>query len=202
VSLGCILVINPNFMMKRTSLFSLAFLLFGLALYGQQAETLFGRNGLHLTGAWGSTGPGFSAFSAESALTHGGFLALEFNKSLLIGLGGSHTAEAVHFDQGSYNLDFSGLVLGYVPNSFKVIHPTFSFQMGSGKLKVSGEDDDGIFVVQPAAGAELNVFRWFKFGLEGGYRFVSDVNQLELSGSDISSFFADLTFRFGWSWGR
>jgi hypothetical protein len=192
---------NPKFIMKKSNLFILAFLFSGMTLYGQQTETLFGRNGLHLTGTWGSTGPGYSVFSAESGFTRGGFLALEFNKDLLIGVGGGHTAEAVHFGNGSYDLDYGGLVLGYVPNSFKVIHPKFSFLMGSGKLKVSGEDEDDIFVVQPGAGVELNVFRWFKFGVEGGYRFVSNVDQEALSGSDVSSFFVNLNFRFGWSWG-
>jgi hypothetical protein len=46
------------------------------------------------------------------------------------------------------------------------------------------------------------VFKWFKFGIEGGYRFVSDVDRQGLSDSDVSSFFVDLKFRFGWSWGR
>jgi hypothetical protein len=188
--------------MKKSTFLILAILFSGMALYGQQAETLFGRNGLHLTGAWGSIDRGYSTFSPESAYTRGGFLALEFNKSLLVGLGGSNTTEAVNFGQGSYDLDYSGLMLGYVPNSFKVIHPKFSFVMGSGKLEVRDEDDDDVFVVQPGAGAELNVFKWFKFGIEGGYRFVSDVDRQGLSDSDVSSFFVDLKFRFGWSWGR
>jgi len=127
---------------------------------------------------------------------------LEFNKTMLAGIGGSSTSDAVNFGQtGQFDLDFSGLMLGYVPNSTKVIHPKFSFVMGSGKLKVRGEEDDQVFVVQPSVGAEINVFRWFKFGLEGGYRFVSDVDNIALSGSDVSSFFVDLKFRFGWSWG-
>ncbi|MFQ5445434.1 MAG: hypothetical protein ACE5FF_00720 [Saprospiraceae bacterium] len=188
--------------MKRPSSFILAFLFSGMALYGQQDETLFGRNGLHLTGAWGSTDIGFSSLSGESAFMQGGYLALEFNKSMLVGLGGSHTADAVQFDQGHYDLDYSGLMLGYAPDAFKVIHPKFSFVMGSGKLKVRGDDDDNVFVVQPGLGGELNVFRWFKLSLEGGYRFVSDVDRPALTDGDVSSFFVDLKFRFGWSWGR
>ncbi len=192
---------NPKCIMKGQYFIILVFLFTVHALFGQKDETLFGRNGLHLTGAWGSTDPGFSTFSGETAFMHGGFLALEFNKTMLAGIGGSRTSDAVSLGQnGQFDLDYNGLMLGFVPNSFKVIHPKFSFVMGGGKLKVRGEDDDNVFVVQPGVGGEINVFRWFKFGLEGGYRFVSDVNQTVLTGSDISSFFVELKLRFGWSW--
>jgi hypothetical protein len=61
---------------------------------------------------------------------------------------------------------------------------------------------DRIFAVQPTAGIEINVFRWFHVGLEGGYRFISDSNVEGLTDSDLSGPFGQATLRFGWSWGR
>lgn len=174
--------------------------------HAQTDETLFGRSGLKLTGAWGGSNIGLTSFDNENALLRGGFGGLEFNKEVLIGLGGVRTDEAVTFDnngrQDEFKLDFGGLYVGYVPRSFQVIHPKFSFLTGGGKVKVNGKDDDNIFVFQPAGGAEVNVFRWFKLGIEGGYRFVSGTDFDRLKDDDLSSFFVEMKFRFGWSWGR
>lgn len=191
--------------MKKISSLLLTLFFAGTILYGQQDETLFGQTGLRLTGAWGGTMAGITSFDGENAATGGGFGALEFNKALLIGFGGVNTSETVGFDNGplkKFELKYGGLMLGIVPKSYQVIHPKFSFLMGGGKVKVDGEGEDKIFVVHPSAGAEVNVFRWFKLSLEGGYRFVSDARFDPPSNEDLSGFSAELKFRFGWSWGH
>ena len=189
--------------MKKLSTFAFTLLFTGIALFGQRDETLFGEAGLRLTGAWGGTLAGITDFGGENAVTRGGFGVLEFNKTLLAGFGGVNTSETVKFDNGqrkNFDLDYGGLLLGFVPKSYRAIHPKFSFLMGGGKVKIDGEGDDKIFVVQPAAGAEVNVFRWFKLSLEGGYRFVSDSSFDPPANEDLSGFFGELKFRFGWSW--
>jgi hypothetical protein len=65
-----------------------------------------------------------------------------------------------------------------------------------------GDVNDRVYVVQPSAGIEINVFRWFRLGLEGGYRFVSDSNIPELSNQQLSGAFGQASLRFGFSWGR
>jgi hypothetical protein len=49
---------------------------------------------------------------------------------------------------------------------------------------------------------EINVFRWFHIGLEGGYRFISDTNVAGLTNQDLSGLYGQATFKFGFSWGR
>ncbi|MEK7257751.1 MAG: hypothetical protein AAB316_23540, partial [Bacteroidota bacterium] len=61
---------------------------------------------------------------------------------------------------------------------------------------------DDVFVVQPGAGAEVNIFRWFRLSLEASYRFVSGSDLEVLSDKDLSGLIWDLKFRFGWSWGK
>jgi len=189
--------------MKKFTSFVLTLLLTGTALFAQQDETLFGEAGLRLTGAWGGTLVGVTGFDGQNAVMRGGFGLLEFNKTLLVGFGGVNTSEAADFGSGqlkNFDLSYGGLMLGFVPKSYRAVHPKFSFLMGGGEVKVDGEGSDKIFVVQPGAGVEVNVFRWFRLGLEGGYRFVSESDFNPPSNQDLSGFFGELKFRFGWSW--
>ena len=70
------------------------------------------------------------------------------------------------------------------------------------RIKLEGGEYDKIFVVQPAAGVEINIFRWFHLGLQGGYRFVTDSSIAGLSDKQLSGAFGQATLKFGWSWGR
>lgn len=173
-------------------------MLFTSLLFAQQEETIFGTGGLKLTGAWASLHPGFSSFNGEDVRMGGGFVALEFNKALLIGLGGSHSNE--RFSDG-LKYDLNGAYLGYVMNGFRAIHPKFSLMIGGGDIKPRNGETDKVFTVMPGAGVEVNLFRWFKLGLHGNYRFVSNVSYPGLGDSDLSGFLLDFQLRFGWSWG-
>lgn len=195
--------LKPGYTMKKLSSVVFLFLFFAtVASMGQKDETIFGNNGLKLTGAWGGWTNGLASFDEESVFMNGGFLGLEFNKTVIVGFGGDQTAENVDFGGDKFDLDYGGLIIGYAPRSYRVLHPRFTFLMGGGELKVKDAGKDNIFVVQPSAGVEVNVFRWFRLGLEGGYRFVSDSDFNQLDDRDISSFFVNLGFRFGWSWGK
>lgn len=73
---------------------------------------------------------------------------------------------------------------------------------GGGKIRIPHEYSDRVLVLQPSAGLEINLLRWFRLGLDGGYRFVTDTDLLEIRDTDVSAFFGELTLKFGWSWGR
>ncbi len=169
-------------------------------LVAQKDETLIGKTGLHLSGIWGGSNIGLS-FGDNNHGMAGGFFGLEFNKALSVGYASYNSTESTTYT-GKFDLDYGGLLLGYAYKSHKVIHPRASFLIGSGKLKPKGDQDDTIFVVQPSVGAEVNVFRWFRMGLEGGYRFVSNTSLPQPDDEDVSSAFVQLSFRFGWSWGQ
>jgi len=190
--------------MKKHIFPVLALLLFSTVLSAQRDETLIGKTGLKLTGLWGGPNIGMAGFDSDSHGMTGGSFGLEFSKSLLLGFGGlSGTASTMYNGQfRKYEIEYGGFMVGYAYKSYKVVHPRVSFLMGSGNLKIKGEPDDAIFVVQPSAGAEVNLFRWFRMGLEGGYRFVSNTSLPKPSDGEVSAPFAQLSFRFGWSWGR
>lgn len=190
--------------MKKYLAAAFTFLLFSTALLAQKDETLIGKTGLKLTGLWGGSNIGLIGFDGNNYGMAGGFFGLEFSKSLLLGYSGSSSSESTTYNGSlrKYDINYGGFLVGYAYQSHKVVHPRVSFLIGSGTIKVKDKPDDYIFVVQPSGGIEINLFRWFRLGLEGGYRFVSNTDIPKPNEGDASAPFGQLSFRFGWSWGK
>ena len=74
-------------------------------------------------------------------------------------------------------------------------------QGGSGKLQLEDVGSDRLLVIQPSVGAEVNIARWFRLGLDAGYRFYSGVNLNGISNSDLAGPTLGIRMKFGWSWG-
>ncbi len=191
--------------MKKIS--TLLLLLLGMlgTVLAQREETVFGRAGLRLSGAWGGSSLQLTAFDGDYALLSGGQGGLEFNKSVFIGWGGYRLVDEVRFDDlPNQNLDlsFNGPILGVAFRPHKIVHPKVSLMTGRGEASFRGEPGtDRLFVIQPAGGVTVNVFRWFHLGVEVGYRFVDGTELSGLSDRDLSAAFGQLRFQFGWSWG-
>lgn len=178
-----------------------AFMFMGMiTLSAQRPETLFGTNRLDMTGFWYSNTNNFSFFEDNSEYFSGGNVAFEFNKSLLLGWTWQRLSGIGRLDEGTETFDIKhdGLLLAYVPNAHKLIHPYLSISAGTGRLDYNSSRER-IFTVQPTLGLELNIFSWWRIGGEAGYRLVSDVDQPDVDGSDFSSPFAQIQFRFGFS---
>ena len=189
--------------MKKLSSVVLTVLLLATAITAQEEETLFGESGLKLTGAWGMPVFGMSFFENETAATRGTFWGLEFNDVILVGFGNERTFESVSLkegDGGKYKFKHSGFHLHFYPKKERVIHPAFGFMLGGGELKDDFDNEDPLFVVQPTAGFEINVFKWWKVGTDVGYRFVSRTDLPNIEDKDLSSLFVNLNLRFGLSW--
>jgi hypothetical protein len=175
-----------------------------IGLQAQSEETLFSNSRLNLSGAWGSAAYNFSSFGDEWTLIRGGYGGVEFNRDIFIGYGRYETRDRAIIEDGFKNFDlrYNGLVLGIAPNAVKAIHPRFTFLTGSGKVWTEEDDErDRVFVFQPSAGVEFNVFQWFRLGFEAGYRFAGDSDRHEISSGDLSTPFAQIELRFGLSWG-
>lgn len=173
---------------------SMAFSHFATA---QRHETLFnGRNGL--TGFWFSSSFNYNRMSDDLVLMPGSYAAFEFGRTLLVGWGGYRLTDAVNSQSSDTPIDmrYRGVYLGITPWSNKVVHPKIGVLGGRGR--VNGQRD--LLVIQPAAGLEVNIFRWFRLGLEGGYRFVGGSRIDGVTNADLSAPFAQLDLRFGFSW--
>ncbi len=191
--------------MKKISL--LIFSLFlAISLFAQREETLFGPYGLQLTGVWGGPSASITQFDNDYAVYTGGSLGLEFGRIVFVGWGRHQLVNDVDFDAftaQNFEMKYNGLILGAMALAHKPVHPTFKVLTGRGKIEIDDlSRSDKIFVIQPALGIELNIFRWFHLELTGGYRIVTDTDIPELTDEDLSAPFGELTFKFGYSWGR
>jgi len=59
---------------------------------------------------------------------------------------------------------------------------------------------DRFLVGQATVGFELNLFQWFRLGVDGGYRFASGVENDFVTANDIGGAVMQIEARFGFSW--
>ena len=194
-----------NESMRHLLLLICGMLLWSLNVEAQHAETLFGNRGLHFSGIWGGTSTSITKFEDDYAVYSGGYGGLEFGRSLFVGWGKFKIVNDVDLTtltNHRFDMEYSGLMLGYAFRSHKIVHPTLMVLGGKGKINLDNEGEDKIFVIQPTLGVELNVLIWFRIGLEGGYRIVTDTDLNGISDTDLSAPFGEVKFKFGISWGR
>lgn len=170
------------------------FLLSATFLSAQKDQTLFGNGGLRLSGFWFGGTSNMHILDAENDIYRGGHFVFEFNDNWLIGWSN------FRINAADWDLKSNGAFIGYSHNSDAVVHSVFHVSVANGRLSSELQSRDRVWTVVPAGGVEVNVLRWFRLGLEGGYRFVSDVEIPGLQDGDISGGFATLRLRFGYSW--
>ncbi|MEM0992638.1 MAG: hypothetical protein AAGI49_06350 [Bacteroidota bacterium] len=190
--------------MKKYTL-SLFFIACTLLLSAQKDETLFSATGIRLTGAWG--GPVLAGTLVDGNIVRqsGSIFALEFNKNLTVGWS-SNSVDFPSTTSGRVDFSFNGPFLNYAPAAQKAVHPSFGMLASGGRFGLVTQNNNqknDIWVAQPHAGVEFNVFRWMKVQILGGYRFAFFVGDEfdGVSDSDLSAPFAALNAKFGFSWG-
>ncbi|NNF35348.1 MAG: hypothetical protein HKN68_14650 [Saprospiraceae bacterium] len=186
--------------MRNIYLSTLLIFLFSFSLQAQREETVLGSGGIKLTGLWGGSVNSISSFDSNFELNNGGFFLFELNQDFLIGWTG-YGSEFTTDNGVNAKITNHDLLLGYTFNSYKSLHPVVYLQTGGGRLKIENEANDKVMVIQPSVGVEINIVRWFRLGLDGGYRFTTNVDTPNFSDSDLSSFFMGVRLKFGWSWG-
>ncbi|CAH1000398.1 hypothetical protein LEM8419_01551 [Neolewinella maritima] len=179
----------------------------------RRENTLFGD--LDLSGLWGGPTYNYSATGDDWALVRGGFGGLELDDNVFIGYGGWSSRDPFTTDdvpslieQPTYDFRHGGFILAYSPGSDNTIHPRITTILGPGRIKGSVLGLDGsvtefqerMFVGQLMAGAEINLFQWFRLGIEGGYRFASGVDVEGVTANDVSGAVVQIEARFGLSW--
>jgi hypothetical protein len=191
--------------MKYTKSFFLAIaLLSSLQMFAQKEETVIGERGLGFSGLWGGYKHQLTQFGDKTSYVNVGFFGFEFGKSLLIGWGNYSLIDQFKWDgiqNQEFDMKWRPFLLQYGIKNFKSIHPQVGFEIGRGRVEL-GDTKDRVLVMQPTAGVEVNIFRWFHLGLDGGYRFVSDASIAGLSNEALSGWFGQATLKFGFSWGR
>jgi hypothetical protein len=177
----------------------------------RRERTLLGD--LDLSGAWGGPTYNYSATGDDWSLVRGGFGGLEFGEDVFIGYGGWSSREPFTTDEApssgsrpQYDFRHGGFIIGVAPGADNVIHPRLTAIVGPGRIDYRTStglaERERMLVGQLMGGAEINLFQWFRLGIEGGYRFASgvDIDDVPISGSDVSGAVFQIEARFGWSW--
>ncbi|MEM8909467.1 MAG: hypothetical protein AAGD05_16590, partial [Bacteroidota bacterium] len=167
-----------------------------------QEETLFNR--ARVVGAFGGPFIEYSFANDDITTSVGGGGALIVNDFFIGGYGiGSVDQNIFDTNFDRIELAHGGFWLGYTYPSHKLVHLYTSVRLGWGGVGVDLNDDfdvvDGVFVVSPEAGIELNVFGFFRIAATAGYRYVNGINPVR-SGIEEDAFngmIGMLTFRFG-----
>jgi hypothetical protein len=190
-------------MRTKSLIIAVLSLFFVLNLSAQREETLLGRRSWGFSGIWGGYNRQYTQFNSVDSYNRGGFFGFEFGKSLLLGWGRYRLNDEFTWGNTDQRFDMRWNVakVGYAFIPYKAVHPVFNVDFGNGRVDL-GPERDRVFVVQPSAGVEVNVFRWFRLGLEGGYRFTNDVDITGLTDTDLSGAYGQVSLKFGFSWGR
>ena len=172
------------------------------SLFAQREETIIGDHGLGFSGAWGGWTYNMGQFDEKFSGYNGGIWALEFGKKLYIG-GLHYNISDQRLDNlSSFTLRSNSLLIGFTPSSYRPIHPNLSLAIGSGRLDVTGEQRDKVFMLQPAVGLEANLTRWCHLDIMAGYRAVLDSDFTKYTDKSFSGFYGQVNLKFGFSWGR
>ena len=180
--------------MKKSIWMLLGFVLISTSLFSQRDETVFGRTGLRLSGAWGGSLVNVASIGDDISVFSGGYGGIEFNKTVFIGWAGYGLNDDIQIGDETRDLDmyYNGPIVSFTPRAWKVVHPKINFMAGGGNMRFNNSTRDRIGVFQPSAGLEVNIFRWFRIGGEVGYRAVTDVKDGFATNKDMSGIFGEV----------
>lgn len=183
-------------------------LLCSMPLFSQEEEVIFDK--ARVQGGFGGPTIEWTWMNGQSGVMAGGGGGVILNNFFFggFGQGGSYAEQVINDRQYPINFGFGGLWLGYVVPSPKAIHFFSSLKIAGGGISITeGREDHGdtlfdeaVFVMQPEAGVEVNMFKWFRIALTANYRIVSGIQPEHLAGLSNSDFNAagmTLTLRFG-----
>ncbi len=167
---------------------------------GQSVETVFGKGGAKVKGAYAVAAQRFSAIDGQFANFIGGYGGVLFQSDLLLGTGAFALLNGQSIDiendaSTARQLTYVGLVAERTFRSAKAIHVTANLLMGAGFI---GEQNRlpgggtysiisrGAFVAEPTLNVEVNLTQWFRAGAGVGYRWVADKGNYSAPSATLS----------------
>lgn len=184
-------------------------------------ETLVGN--VQSSGGYGAPTVAVTSVHGETAALIGGQGGWILGRQFVIGgaVRGIAPRPSVELRDESDNLPasaqlqlgYGGLLIEYIGRPSRLLHYGAEAVVGAGTVElvegggfragasVSDEslDRSAVFAAELGARAELNVTRFFRVGLSGGYRFVTGgaLQRADVSDGDLSAPYGQLSLRFG-----
>jgi hypothetical protein len=91
----------------------------------------------------------------------------------------------------------------YTMFSKKVVHLTFPLYVGYGEVQMDNENGDtglgeaNFLKVEPSALLEINLYKYIRFNIGAGYRFIGQMNYRNFNQSDISGLSGYIGLKLG-----
>lgn len=164
-----------------------------------QERTLVG-DGIE-SGGFGAPVVKLTQVHGELGVLAGGRGGWVINHIFVLGGGGYGLANDVWvqglFPEPRLQFGYGGLELEAIIASNSLIHFTVAGLVGGGGVRLGLDPTDAVFVMEPQATVEINVTRFMRLNLGGGYRWVMDVDIPYLTNGDFSAPFGALGLKFG-----
>lgn len=178
-------------------------LLAGVALAQENMQTLFTPGKSQLTGAYGAARINFSQMHGQPATLLGGYGGALFNKQWMFGAGAYTLLNGMKINIADnpnthQQLTYIGLVGEYTYQPNKMVHLVGHLLAGGAsigrQISLDGQGGysyttGGAVAIEPGAGMEINITRWFRTGAGATYRWI--VDEPEIS---ATSFYVSLKF--------
>jgi len=169
-------------------------------------------------GGYGAPVQRFSSVAGKNVLFSGVEGGWIMNHQFILGLAGYGMATQNVRNSGTslrdskgrapvVEMGYGGLLLGYTPQSMSLGHLAFQVVIGGGGFTYDVEDIAGVrqedapcdafFVAEPSLQGEVNITRFLRIGVGGGYRFISGASLDGLRDRDLRGASASLTFKLG-----
>ncbi len=184
-------------------------LLFICGAVAAQEETLLGPGAI-THGGYGGPLLKFTEINGETGILVGGRGGWIINETFVLGGGGYGLVNKIEGnmyvggEKPNIEFGYGGVIFEYINNSRKLIHFSVSTLVGGGGHSLrddnffnDDDDSDVFFVAEPEVTVMLNVTRFFRIGLNAGYRFISGADDYNMENSDLSGFAGGITFKFG-----
>lgn len=179
-------------------------IMFGLAIHcgvsAQQVETLFGKGGPKIRGAYGAASQKFSSIDGQFANLLGGYGGVLFTNNVMIGAGAYALLNGNSIDiendrNTSRHLTYVGLVAEKTFRSEKAFHFYTKLLTGAAfigeqnRLPDGGQytiSSRGAFVIEPELAAELNLTKWFRISGGLSYRLIASESPYSAPAATVS----------------
>lgn len=218
--------LNKDIIMK-TLLTSLIILTFTTSLLAQESMTISGdsifeKNKIKTVfskekndGFYGAFSIGYSPIDDKNALTASARGCWIMDHFFSFGIGGTafmnqieeFTSDDILLNNDEVNLagGYAGIILEPILLPLKPVHLSFPVLIGVGAAGNFSDYtyfstymvDDFFWVVEPQAELELNLTRWFRLALYGGYRLTSKLNIEGISATALQNYSAGITIKMG-----
>jgi hypothetical protein len=206
--------------MKKVYIISLLIMTANLVFAEEQTFL----NGKIEHGGYGAPVVKFTQMNGKFGVLVGGQGGWIINHTLGLGIGGYGLVTGQdHIPSGGYEdiygrkphpeIGYAGVIISYMNQSDRLIHPTFDLLIGGGSISLDWNNDDdhhyhdyedendhihdAFFVVEPMANLEINMIKFMRINAGFGYRFVSGVSKFGYSNSDIGGISGNLILKFG-----